>query len=103
MIADKNSECESLNCRLKHYEDIQNMAEPPNSTVGAVPILIDDDKPPRQNGQNQHSQSTGSIAFYENQQKLRELEQANMRLEEQVQMMKDSVPNKDMSEHYKKI
>jgi len=49
-LADKNSECDSLQYRLKHYEEITNMmdASPQGSagalTGGAVPNPTEEDK-----------------------------------------------------------
>ena len=78
------------------------MGEPPiSSSVGAVPNLNDDDN--QRGKKNLNNSSHTSLMPQDNYQRLKDLEQANQRLEEQVQMMKDAVPDKDISEHYKKI
>ena len=51
-MADKNAECDSLQYRLKHFEEITSMMEPPTNaplsagvtSSGAVPNPTEEDK-----------------------------------------------------------
>lgn len=105
-LADKCSECDSLQYRLKHYEEITSMMEPPGNlnpgvTSGAVPNPTDDD-----NTKQRSADMVGpgnSVSSVDNNTKIIQLQNMNRRLEDDLQQMRDSFARKDNSEHFRKI
>ena len=95
-LADKNAECDSLQYRLHHFEEINNMMDPPGVTHlsavagpsgGAVPNPTDEDKPGKPS-ETQHAHAVGSAASLEHP-KIRDLQTINKRLEEELQQMRE--------------
>lgn len=106
-LADKQSECESLEYRLKHFQEINGMMDPPGlqgavnvnagSSGGAVPNTAEGDK------QSERHITSHNVSVEMDNPKIRDLQSLNQKLEEELQEMREAFSQKDNSEHFKKI
>jgi len=109
-LADKDAECVSLQYRLKHFEEITSMMEPPAhaplsagvASSGAVPNPTEEEKPARA-AEKQLPVATGPSAAALDNQQVRELQSLNKKLEEELALMREALAQKDSSEHFHKI
>ena len=124
-LADKAAECDSLQYRLHHYEEINSMLDPPvqaptqGGTVsggGAVPNMADEDQMSSQQrielthetntSQQQLIPVNSSHQFAVKQQyakQVRDLNNHNKRLEDELTQLREAFSVKDNSEHFRKI
>jgi hypothetical protein len=108
-LADKGAECDSLQYRLKHFEEITGMAEPPANAPqsagvasggGAVPNPAEEDPQARQND-SQHQGPALDPTFESL--KLQELKTLNKKMEEELAQLREATALKDSTEHSHKI
>lgn len=93
-LADKCSECESLEYRLKHFQEINGMMDPPGlngavnvgagSSGGAVPNLAEGDK------QSDRHVASNNVSLEIDNPKIRDLQSLNQKLEEELQEMREA-------------
>ena len=108
-LSDKSAECESLQYRLQHFEEINSMMGPPTQNVvsaGAVPGGGGPTPAPHeeQASRGEHTLAhAGSTASAIEHPKIRDLQNSNKRLEEELQQMREAFAQKDNSEHFRKI
>lgn len=89
-LSDKSAECESLQYRLQHFEEINSMMDPPAHNVvsaGAVPggggpTPANEEPASRVENTLAHAGSTASAIEHP---KIRDLQNSNKRLEEELQ------------------
>jgi len=114
MMSDKNAECESLQYRLQHFQEINTMMDPSAANSqnmlrqgtggGAVPNPADDEntRAAKASALDMKLNPMSSSASLEGP-KLRDLQMQNQRLEEEVESLREALAKEDHSNHFRKI